>query len=173
MCRNDIFTKALKNYHTAPKKFPSMLTVSEWFTFHILTILLSIIYHQVPNNQFPTLLSYQLPVFTFYCSGLLLYKILCSYKILFSLLKRYFSGNKTLDQHPGANKKKHLFAKFWNTFLAFSSFFSFFDTKNIEKVYFDQHLECTAPKHWSKYTTHRYFGALFSALGPRHDFWHS
>ena len=30
--------------------------------------------------------------------------------------------------------------------------FQLFSTKNIEKLYFHKHLECAAPKHWSKYT---------------------
>ena len=31
--------------------------------------------------------------------------------------------------------------------------FYFFSTTNVENEDFDQHLECAAPKHWSKYTT--------------------
>ena len=43
-------------------------------------------------------------------------------------------------------------------FLTFSNFFSFFCTKNLEKADFKKHLECSAPKGWSKYTT---LGAVF------------
>ena len=63
-------------------------------------------------------------------------------------------------------KKTFVFAEFCFSFLAFSCFFflflpfsSFFFlfqhfcVKNVEKVYFDQRLECEAPKHWSKYAT--------------------
>ena len=31
-------------------------------------------------------------------------------------------------------------------------FFAIFQHKNIENTYFDQHLECAAPKRWLKYT---------------------
>ena len=48
--------------------------------------------------------------------------------------------------------KKTFVAEFKLICLAFSSFFSFLD-KKIERVYFNQHFECTAPKCWSKYTT--------------------
>ena len=33
------------------------------------------------------------------------------------------------------------------------SFIQLFRVKNTEKAYFDQYLECAAPKRWSKYTT--------------------
>ena len=32
-----------------------------------------------------------------------------------------------------------------------------FSTKNVEKAYFDQRLECTAPKRWLKHATHAQF----------------
>ena len=53
----------------------------------------------------------------------------------------------TVNQHFGANLKKHVFCKI---LLQISCFFS---TKNAENGYFDQRLECAAPKCWSKYTT--------------------
>ena len=48
---------------------------------------------------------------------------------------------------------KFFFAKFCCNLFAFSSFFSFFAQKNNEEVYFNQHSECAAPKHWSNYST--------------------
>ena len=38
--------------------------------------------------------------------------------------------------------------------------FSFFCTYNIVKTYFDQRLDCTAPKPWSEYTTNMQFWDL-------------
>ena len=55
----------------------------------------------------------------------------------------FFSGNET-------------HSIFLLNFAANSYFFFLFHlvcTTNAEKAYFDQHLECSAPKHWSKYTT--------------------
>ena len=40
--------------------------------------------------------------------------------------------------------------------LAFSAFWQ----ENIEEADLDQCLECSAPKHWSKYTTYDLFGAF-------------
>ena len=45
------------------------------------------------------------------------------------------------------------FAKICCKFLAFLSFLA---EKNAENDYFDQPLECAAPKRWSKYTTLNY-----------------
>ena len=42
-----------------------------------------------------------------------------------------------------------IFAKICCNYLAFSAFLH----KNAENDYFDQRLECAAPKRWSKYTT--------------------
>ena len=65
--------------------------------------------------------------------------------------KAHFLGNKTVDQPSGANLKKNcFFAKICCKFLAF---FKVFCSKNIENDYFEQRLECAAPKRWSKYTT--------------------
>ena len=64
--------------------------------------------------------------------------------------KSSFFGNKTVDQRFGANLKKHVFCK---NLLQIYCFFKLFCTKNAENDYFDQRLECTAPKCWSKYTT--------------------
>ena len=50
--------------------------------------------------------------------------------------------------------KKCVFAKFYTNILAFSPFFSFW-TKNNDQAYYDQHLECSATKRWSKYSTIR------------------
>ena len=66
--------------------------------------------------------------------------------------KNMFLPLKTLNQHFDANLKKHLFAKFCSKFHAFSYFFSFLAQKNIKRAYFDQGLECAAPKCWSTYT---------------------
>ena len=52
-------------------------------------------------------------------------------------------------------KKKLFFAKICCKFLQISCFFKVFCSKNAENDYFDQHLECTATKRWSKYTTTR------------------
>ena len=41
---------------------------------------------------------------------------------------------------------------FWQNFAANFLLFLVFRTKNAENDYFNQHLECTAPKRWSKYT---------------------
>ena len=45
-------------------------------------------------------------------------------------------GNKTVDQHSGANLKNVFFCK---NLLQFSCFFSSFAEKNAENDYFDQH----------------------------------
>ena len=60
---------------------------------------------------------------------------------------------QTLHQGSGAISKKNYFAKLCVNFVSFSSFFWLSDRRNVEKAYFDQHLECAAPKCWSKYTT--------------------
>ena len=64
----------------------------------------------------------------------------------------------SLNQLSGANfkKKKHFLEKFCIKFLAFSSFFRGFFAKNVQKAYFNQCLECPAPKCRSKYTTPAY-----------------
>ena len=46
--------------------------------------------------------------------------------------------------------KKKCFSKI---LLQISCFFQLFAEKNAENDYFDQRLECAAPKRWSKYTT--------------------
>ena len=43
---------------------------------------------------------------------------------------------------------------FFCQILYFFFLFSAFCTKNIEKGYFNQGLECAVPKHWSKYKSH-------------------
>ena len=43
----------------------------------------------------------------------------------------------------------------------FASNFLLLCSKNVEKVYFNQHLEYAAPKPWSKYTTSCYEHSLF------------
>ena len=53
-----------------------------------------------------------------------------------------FWGNKTLSQ------------------LILSCFFCFFGKENVEKEDFNQHLECAAPKRWSKYTTSEFLEQL-------------
>ena len=55
-------------------------------------------------------------------------------------------------QHLSANSKNTFFAKCCVNFLAFFPLMSFLH-KNVEKTDFNQRLECTAPKCWSKYTT--------------------
>ena len=64
--------------------------------------------------------------------------------------KANFFGNKTVDQRSGANSKILFFAK---NLLQISCFFQDFCSKNAENDYFDQHLDCAAPKRWSKYTS--------------------
>ena len=49
--------------------------------------------------------------------------------------------------------KTRNFSKFCIKICAFSSFSAFFAKNNVEKAYFNQHLECAEPKHWSKYST--------------------
>ena len=61
------------------------------------------------------------------------------------LIRCYYLISKNLNQ-------LQFFAKFCLYFLVFSAIFSFLH-KNVEKAYLDQHLECTAAKYWSKYTT--------------------
>ena len=51
--------------------------------------------------------------------------------------------------------------KFCCKFLAFLKRFAI---KNIKNDYFDQYLECVAPKRWSKYTTLVILGLKFSNL---------
>ena len=46
-----------------------------------------------------------------------------------------------------------IFAKFCIKLVTFSSFIQLFCSKCTEKAYFNQHLDCAAPKHWLKYTT--------------------
>ena len=64
-------------------------------------------------------------------------------KNVFSLLKTFFSVNKNFDQRCGAMSKKHVFCSILLLFLPFSDFLC----KNVVKTYFDQRLECSAPKH--------------------------
>ena len=64
-------------------------------------------------------------------------------KNMFSPPKTCFSGNKTLNL---------FFAEICITFLAFF-LFPLFLHQNFEKAYFNQCLECAAPKCWLKYTT--------------------
>ena len=53
--------------------------------------------------------------------------------------KNVFSGNKTLDQHFGANLKTSFFAKFCSKFYTFGGFSAFF-TKDAKNEDFDQRL---------------------------------
>ena len=61
-----------------------------------------------------------------------------------------FFGSKTADQHFGEMQKKLFFTEICCKILALLRFFC---SKNPENVYFNQRLECAAPKRWSKYTT--------------------
>ena len=58
----------------------------------------------------------------------------------------------TLDQRFGANLKTHVLLNFAQIVLLFLLFTAFW-CENIEKLDFNQLLECTKLKHWSKYTT--------------------
>ena len=68
---------------------------------------------------------------------------------------------RELDVDPPQNLRPALWRKLKNPFLQkfesinilFLIFFQLFGMKNNEKAYFNQRLECAAPKHWSKYTT--------------------
>ena len=71
-------------------------------------------------------------------------------KNVFFEKKAHFFGNKTVDQRFGANLKKRVFCKNLLKISCSSSFLQ----KTAENDYFDQRLECAAPKRWSKYTTH-------------------
>ena len=42
---------------------------------------------------------------------------------------------------------------FLSQFSFFFFFYQLYSIKNVEKAYFDQHLECAAPKRWLKYKT--------------------
>ena len=48
----------------------------------------------------------------------------------------------------GANLKKNYFF-----FLILLQIFLLFVIKNVKNAYYDQHSECSAQKHWSKYST--------------------
>ena len=61
-------------------------------------------------------------------------------------------------------KKKNFLQNFAANFLPFLKLFS---TKNAENDYFNQPLECTAPKLWSKYTTHFIIVSLVTAIFSR------
>ena len=53
--------------------------------------------------------------------------------------------------------KTQLFASFLLLFVPFCSFLflcNMFLAKNVKNAYFNQRLECAAPKQWSKYTTY-------------------
>ena len=63
--------------------------------------------------------------------------------------KAHFFGSKTADQRFGDMQKNSVLLKFAAKLLLFKVFCS----KNAENDYFDQRLECAAPKRWSKYTT--------------------
>ena len=78
--------------------------------------------------------------------------ILCIWEFMLKGEKYVFSGNKTLSERFGANLKNpflHVFAANLSLF----ALFQLLSKKNIENTYFHQHLECTAQKRWSKYTT--------------------
>ena len=64
----------------------------------------------------------------------------CSGFICLDNSENMFSVNKTLDQGLGANSGTHSLINFF----AFSSFLCFLQKS--EKAYFDQRLECAAPK---------------------------
>ena len=91
--------------------------------------------------------------------------------------KSSFFGNKTFDQRFGANLKKCIFCK---NLLQISCFFWLFTVKNAENDYFDQPLECAAPKRWSKYTTPTvslinldFVGKIRPGLQKKALHWHS
>ena len=99
------------------------------------TVFLSL--HQNPGRVFCSL---KTPLFTF--ESLLL-------RVIFGLLGGFF-WNKTLDQHLGVNLKNPFFC---SVYFEFVTFLHFFFAKNAVNGYFNQHLGCTAPKRWLKYTT--------------------
>ena len=61
------------------------------------------------------------------------------------LEKSSFFCNKTVNQRSGSNFQKRVFCKI---LLQISCFFKLFSAKNAGNDYFDQHLECAAPKMW-------------------------
>ena len=71
-----------------------------------------------------------------------------------TLVEIVFFCKKSLKKHQNAcrlfySQKSVILKKFAANFLLFC-------IKNFENDFFDQRLECTAPKRWSKYTTGRY-----------------
>ena len=75
---------------------------------------------------------------------------------MFFPVKMHFFGNKTFDQRFGANNKTILFhmLKMLNKSIILCSLVrvTISALKNV-KAYFDQRLDCAAPKRWLKYTT--------------------
>ena len=63
----------------------------------------------------------------------------------------FFSRNKPTNQHLVASPNKCFFASFCLNLFPFVPFLHY--SQIIEKPYFDQGLECTAPKRWLKYTS--------------------
>ena len=74
-------------------------------------------------------------------------------------------GKKIVDQRSGANLKKRVFGKI---LLQISCFFSFFAQKMLKMTISTLHLECAAPKSWSKYTTDSYIRS-YSSDGKAED----
>ena len=66
----------------------------------------------------------------------------------------FFWGIKHSTSVWVQTKKSRFLPNFAANFLPFFSFLELFNLKNAENDYFNQHLECAAPKRWSKYTTY-------------------
>ena len=83
---------------------------------------------------------------------------------LFYSQKIYLFSLKTpVDQCFGANLKNMFFCRI---LLQISCFLKLFPVKNIKIAYFDQRLECAAPKRWSKYTTNGYNKSEKTIMNP-------
>ena len=67
-------------------------------------------------------------------------------KMLINVFK--YNWLQFLTSKLGCKPKKKI-VKFCRNFLPFFCFLQ----KNVKNAYFNQHLECATPKHWSKYTT--------------------
>ena len=64
----------------------------------------------------------------------------------------YKAGVACFDQHLGAVHFKRWLKFAFSHFSHIKLLSYIFCAKNMLKAYFDHHLECAAPKHWSKYT---------------------
>ena len=55
-----------------------------------------------------------------------------------------------LERYPPANEASREVSNLTERKIMHTPVCCLFSTKNVENAYFDQRLECAAPKHWSK-----------------------